>query len=92
MKTTDPDVTRQLTVRFPALVWTDLTHEMAVVGTQSMNDVVVAMVASELTRRQRARVLADLARQRAEVARAGAAAEDSTRYIRSLREGLRDDG
>lgn len=87
---TGPDV-RQFTVRFPADVWADLSRELGTGGGHSMNDVSVEMVAAELTRQRRRRVLAELAAQRAELVRQSGAAQDSTPYIRSLREGSRGD-
>jgi len=87
---TDPDV-RQFTVRFPAAVWASLSRELDTGGGQSMNDVIVEMVGAEVARRRRQRVLEELAAQRADLARQTGAAEDSTPYIRSLREGRRGD-
>ena len=87
---TDPDA-RQFTVRFPAAVWADLSRELGTGGGQSMNEVIVAMVTAELARQRRKRVLAELAAQRADLARQAGAAGDSTPYIRSLREGSRRD-
>jgi|GEM_PF-5222867 len=56
-----------------------------------MNDLIVTTVASELARRRRAGLLARLAAQRADIVRTKGAAEDSTPYIRRLREGGRAD-
>lgn len=81
----------QITVRLPAAVWTDLTRELSSSGGGSMNDLIVRVVQAELARRRRAEVLARIAEQRAEIVRCNGAAEDSTPYIRRLREGDRAD-
>ncbi len=79
----------QITVRLPPAVWADLMREWSKSGAGSVNDVVVGVVQVELARRRRVEALARIARQRAEVLRSNGAAEDSTRYIRRLREGDR---
>jgi hypothetical protein len=82
----------QITVRLPAAVWADLMRELSKNDGASMNDFVVDVVQGELARRRRAEVLARIAEQRAEILRCKGAAQDSTPYIRRLREGDRDDG
>ena len=57
-----------------------------------MNDVIVDMVSAEAARRRRRRVLRELTAQRAEITARAGVAEDSTPYIRSLREGRRSGG
>ena len=81
----------QITVRLPAAVWADLMRELSKSDGASMNDLVVGVVQVELARRRRAEVLARIADQRAEILRCNGAAEDSTPYIRRLREGDRAD-
>jgi len=81
----------QITVRLPAAVWADLMRELSKNDGASMNDFVVGVVQGELARRRRAQVLARIAEQRAEILRSSGAAQDSTPYIRRLREGDRAD-
>lgn len=54
---------------------------------QSLNDLIVGLIEAELQRRERERLLYTLADQRAELRRRHGVMEDSTPYIRSLREG-----
>ncbi len=77
------EAAKQTTIRFPERVWEEVVQYMRETTSPSLNDAVVELVEAELRRRKREKLLARLAEHRA----AHGETEDSTAYIRSLREG-----
>lgn len=78
---------KQVTVRLPHALWEGIAEMAKERNGPSLNDMIVELIEAELRRRERERLLYALADQRSRLERRYGVMEDSTPYIRSLREG-----
>ncbi len=78
-----PDDLQQVTLRLPAELWTEVMAIAASEPGRSRNDVIVDLITAEVRRRRRASVLERLAAHRRDMG----PQEDSTPFIRALRDG-----
>ena len=78
---------QQVTLRLPAELWAEVVAIAAASEPgRSRNDVIVDLITAEVRRRRRARVLERLAAHRSDMG----PQEDSTPFIRALRDGDRE--
>jgi hypothetical protein len=77
---------QQVTLRLPAELWAEVVAIAAGEPGRSRHDVIVELIAAEVRRRRRSQVLESLAAHRRDMG----PQEDSTPFIRALRDGHRE--